>query len=61
MRMKTLYTKDAERAGISRFPNFHRTGSIAGMKNCIMAKTPFWYVAAITSTMYRVNPKFIIT
>ena len=28
MRMKTLYTKDAERTGISRFPNFHKTGSI---------------------------------
>ena len=32
MRMKTLYTKDAERTGISRFPNFHKTGSITGMK-----------------------------
>ena len=59
MRMKTLYTKDAERTGISRFPNFHKTGSITGMKE--LAKTPFWYVVAITSTMYRANPKFIIT
>jgi len=31
MRMKTLYTKDAERTGISRFPNFHKTGSITGI------------------------------
>ena len=38
MRMKTLYTKDAERAGISRFPNFHRTGSIAGMKELYYGK-----------------------
>ena len=32
MKTKTLYTRDAEKAGISRFPNFHRTGSITGMK-----------------------------
>ena len=31
MRTKTLYTRDAEKAGISRFPNFHRTGNITGM------------------------------
>lgn len=62
MRMKTLYTKDAERTGISRFPNFHKTGSITGMKELYYGKkTPFWYVVAITSTMYRANPKFIIT
>ena len=34
MRTKTLYTRDAEKAGISRFPNFHRTGSIIGMVRC---------------------------
>lgn len=32
MRTKTLYKRDATRIDISRFPNFHRTGSIAGMK-----------------------------
>lgn len=26
MKTKTLYTRDAEKAGISRSPNFHRTG-----------------------------------
>lgn len=31
MRTKTLYTRDAEKAGISRFPNFHRTGNITGI------------------------------
>ena len=31
MRTKTLYTRDAEKAGISRFPHFHRTGHITGM------------------------------
>ena len=38
MRMKTLYTKDAERTGISRFPNFHKTGSITGMKELYYGK-----------------------
>ena len=35
--MKTLYTKDAERTGISRFPNFHKTGSITGMKELYLS------------------------
>ena len=61
MRMKTLYTKDAERTGISRFPNFHKTGSITGMKELYYGKNALLYVVAITSTMYRANPKFIIT
>lgn len=38
MRMKTLYTKDHERTGISRFPNFHKTGSITGMKELYYGK-----------------------
>ena len=38
MRTKTLYTRDAERTGISRFPNFHKTGSIAGMKKLYYGK-----------------------
>jgi len=32
MRTKTLYRLDGERIGISRFPNFHKSGSITGMK-----------------------------
>lgn len=32
MKTKTLYKQDAEKINISHFPNFHRTGSIAGMK-----------------------------
>lgn len=32
MRTKTLYARDAERAGISRFPNCHRTENIIEMK-----------------------------
>lgn len=38
MRTKTLYTRDAEKAGINRFPNFHRTGSIIGMKRLYYGK-----------------------
>lgn len=32
MKTKTLYKLDAGIAGISSFPNFHISGSIAGMK-----------------------------
>lgn len=38
MRTKTLYKRDATRIGISRFPNFHRTGSITGMKKLYYGK-----------------------
>jgi len=38
MKTKTLYIRDAERVGISRFPNFHRTGSITGMKRLYYGK-----------------------
>lgn len=61
MRTKTLYTRDAEKAGISRFPNFHRTGNITGMKQLYYEKTPYWYVAGVRFTTYRANPKFTTT
>lgn len=38
MKTKTLYKRDAARIDISRFPNFHRTGSIAGMKKLYYGK-----------------------
>lgn len=38
MRTKTLYRRDGERIGISRFPNFHKSGSIAGMKRLYYGK-----------------------
>lgn len=38
MRTKTLYKRDAARIDISRFPNLHRTGSIAGMKKLYYGK-----------------------
>ena len=33
MRVKYLNVKDGERLGIDKYPNFHRTGSIWGMKH----------------------------
>lgn len=32
MKVKYLRVKDGERLGIDKYPNFHRTGSIRGMK-----------------------------
>lgn len=32
MRTKRMTAEQGRRCGISRFPNFHRTGSIRGMK-----------------------------
>lgn len=38
MKTKTLNKRDAQRIDISRFPNFHRTGSISGMKKLYYGK-----------------------
>ncbi len=38
MRTKTLYRRDGERIGIGRFPNFHKSGSIVGMKRLYYGK-----------------------
>lgn len=32
MRVKYLRIRDGKKAGIKAFPNFHKSGSIAGMK-----------------------------
>ncbi|MDE7420341.1 MAG: hypothetical protein K2N35_09030 [Muribaculaceae bacterium] len=32
MRVKKMTIEEGKRIGISRFPNFHRTGSVQGMK-----------------------------
>jgi len=32
MKVKTLYVEQGNRVGISKFPNFHKSGSITGMK-----------------------------
>lgn len=31
--VRTLLVSDREKYGLSQFPNFHRSGSILGMKN----------------------------
>lgn len=38
MKTKTLYKRDTEKVDISRFPNFHKSGSIAGMKRLYYGK-----------------------
>ena len=38
MRTKTLYRCDAQKIDISRFHNFHITGSITGMKKLYNGK-----------------------
>ena len=32
MRVKKMTVDEGKRAGLSRFPNFHRSGSVCGMK-----------------------------
>lgn len=32
MRVKRMTIEEGKRVGISRFPNFHKTGSVRGMK-----------------------------
>ena len=43
MRTKTLYRCDAQKIDISRFPNFHITGSITGMKKLYYGKNAVSY------------------
>ncbi len=38
MRVKTLRVKDGERLNIDSYPNFHRNGSIIGMKKLYYGK-----------------------
>lgn len=38
MRTKRMTTKQGKRCDISRFPNFHKTGSIKGMKRLYYGK-----------------------
>ena len=58
MRTKTLYKADGDRLKIDRFPCFHVTGSIAGMKNCSMARMPCW--CAVEAWIYNVSKEPII-
>ena len=38
MKVKTLYTADGIKVCISNFPNFHKSGSIRGMKKNFYGK-----------------------
>lgn len=38
MRAKRMSKKEGERANLHRFPNFHKTGSIIGMKRLYYGK-----------------------
>lgn len=61
MRTKTLYRCDAQKIDISRFPNFHITGSITGMKKLYYGKNALLVrCGSCGFTTCQVNPKFII-
>lgn len=44
MRVKRMTIEEGKRVGIGRFPNFHKTGSVRGMKklyygqNCLLVR-----------------------
>ena len=38
MRVKYLKVEDGKKINISQYPNFHKSGSIAGMKNLYYGK-----------------------
>lgn len=58
MKTKRLSKEEGKRVNISRFPNFHKSGSITGMKNCIMARMPYLSVVATGYTMCQASPKY---
>lgn len=58
MKTKTLYKRDATKT-IEKFPNFHHTGSIAGMKkqfygqNALLVRCGSWiYNVSSESSIY---------
>lgn len=55
MRTKTLDRREGERVKIDRFPNFHRTGSIAGMKKLYYGKNAL--LVRCGSWIYNVSSK----
>lgn len=54
MRVKRMTIEEGKRVGISRFPNFHKTGSVPGMKklyygaDCLLVRVGD-YVYNVTS------------
>lgn len=53
MRTKRLTKAEGERVDISRFPNFHRSGSIRGMKRLYYGKDAL--LVACDSYIYNVS------
>lgn len=53
MRTKRLTKAEGERVNISRFPNFHRSGSISGMKRFYYGKDAL--LVACGSYIYNVT------
>ena len=62
MRTKTLYRCDAQKIDISRFPNFHITGSITGMKklyygkNALLVRCGSWIYNVSSERMQMLRP-----
>lgn len=44
MKVRRITKEEGKRVNISRFPNFHKSGSIKGMKNSITALPRCWCV-----------------
>ena len=61
MRTKTLYRCDAQKIDISRFPNFHITGSITGNEETLLwQECSIGTLRKLDLQTCQVNPKFII-
>ena len=59
-RVKKLTLEEGQKLDISRFPNFHKSGSIRGMKKLYYGVMPCWLSAAIISIIVPQNQKFTI-
>lgn len=58
MRVKSMTVAEGKRVNISRFPNFHRSGSIKGMKQMYYGKSAL--LVRCGSYIYNVSSEPII-
>ncbi|WP_150980664.1 hypothetical protein [Heminiphilus faecis] len=58
MRVKSMTVAEGKRVNISRFPNFHRSGSIKGMKQMYYGKSAL--LVKCGSYIYNVSSEPII-
>lgn len=58
MKVKSITVAEGRRVNISRFPNFHRSGSIKGMKQLYYGKSAL--LVRCGSYIYNVSSKPII-